>query len=320
MLYLLHDDLAEEIRHPTPGLQDSLKLLLMHSINGQHLVLASRPIERAIHDWAQQFPSDARLRSAVNALSKQLKDASGYTKRLATRIELGPSWNNGWEENVYRLRLKDLQTPEQLRCATLVAEGQPDCDLYTRAAQAWHFKYTKSLLFTLQTINGKGAELAPTLRTQIQIGHPVFCWVDSDRDHANQTLSKACTAQIALNVIANTPGITKVYILPARDIENLLPEALLEQHFGGRQAMSRELGAKWHDWKRNHLLFPDNQNPYHDLKEELSDGIAETCASILKQMTEQKVAEILFSYPDKTWEAIGATTFAWACAGPRVAS
>ncbi len=317
MLFVLTDELADVA--PTPGVLDAVESLLLATREGKHAVVGSRPVVR----WLQGLRPDS---PAVRAIADRVTELRAYQDAVSVRVDVvAPGKPAAGDGVVFRLPLDRLDDSSSVQATVVLVESEYDLPLFGRLGAAWGMRQRRALRSESRLRIGGGSNFAAQLELAVEAGELVFGVVDSDRDNAGGALG--ATASRARAVLATRPGApAAVEVLPARDIENLLPDRLIEEAAAAAGDRSTEWWALFERWRAAGLIFPKHNDRYVDVKEGLEDlpGLGENLlrqvAAFVQTLSVGKLGEHLFADDDGTWDDLGATAFSWTCATRRVRS
>jgi hypothetical protein len=328
MVYWLSEALAPGIAAGDPTTRAAMRVLLGRAAEGKHLLLSPRKVVTALKAWDQQEPFESQKRGALDQLDRRLKDAPGLRQGLRVQVEVVPAdraagWSDEtrtvWRQPVGRLTDSDAAA----RCA-LLTEGEDDGRIFELAARALHAhpqahrRPPDALKVCLRRVLGGGSQIGQELKKATEEGAPALCWVDQDDAAPGGPASPNSTAEKAFAAWPACQGPARVEWIGGREIENLLPRALLVAVLTQSGPMGPQLSGDWRRWEQQGALFPAPAGRRQQLKDQLPDGITRRCADHLLGLTEQKAAELLFGEDDGAWLFIAEVTLAWACATRRV--
>lgn len=127
-----------------------------------------------------------------------------------------------------------FEDSEQSQSAALVAENLDDARLYNHAADAYLAdRRLRGLRVAVRPVGGGGNTTAAVASEQA-VRQPTLAIVDSDRAAPELPVKQNSTAQrtvrsIDERLLGHEPAIVHCHVLPCRELENLLPLALLRE-------------------------------------------------------------------------------------------
>lgn len=237
MLIVLSESLRDrDLRVPLSSrAQDALVNLSTAAYDQKHLVTGSR----RIFDDLQKSGLDPGPSRRFKEASAYIADAQALRSKVPTYIQVQPvghaaqvellSSAEAVKQVVFNVPLDYFADSGRAGCSWLVGEDLHDIDIYvilgeTSAAQFRGFRCA------LRRADGHGGGTPQTFELLARQGLPVLCIVDSDKD--DPTASMGQTAADAVNrhdILRALGKVATVHVLPCRELENLLPAALVTQ-------------------------------------------------------------------------------------------
>jgi hypothetical protein len=242
MLLLLASELRDELPRVlgTGELRDALSNLARAHREGKHIVSGPATLLRQLGE-AQELPED--VRGTFQQLKRRhFDDADGLRKRAShvVVIELRDGVIEEAEggneaRRCFRVPLEYFSDSGRVQASRLVAEDADDARVYQRAAEAYLCRLgPKGLSVHLQSYGGGGDSTADALRDHARHG-PTVCVVDADYKWSDEEGKPAegATAANARKAVRKLTGNTvcTVHAVPCREVENLLPPALVRECF-----------------------------------------------------------------------------------------
>jgi len=223
MVFRLHpDDTAElaSFRH-RPLALDGLETLLVSHAEGVHFVALSHAQGRAAAD----LPLSPRARRGLAAA----RDLATYRVPGARpmTVRLGPPVSADWTARV--VNIEAFAATADAACTRLVAEGEDDLYFYEALAkESLDPDLRKVASVALEPVLAGGGNFPHLWGRQAATGaRPMVGIVDSDaKDPKAKTATNTTAADRKVE-----PGNRELRVLRAREVENLLPLALLEAAF-----------------------------------------------------------------------------------------
>lgn len=230
---------APDFRAELPGilrtgaLRDALSNLALAHHEGKHILSGPSAL---LDELANACELSERSRDIFRKIkvrhheAKTLRESVSHFALIEARggdIQEKP----GEDQRCFRVPLEYFSDSGRVQASRLVAENRDDARVYQRAAGAFASRgELKGLAVTFQIYGGGGSTTAGSLRDHALQG-PTVCVVDADYKWSNEEgePAKGDTAAAAMRVAAELKGkaVCTVYAVPCREIENLLPPALV---------------------------------------------------------------------------------------------
>ena len=326
MLYNLHDDLLPALRANDKKTWNAIHILLLRYGEGKHIVTLSR-------DTLKQIKANttlgAAVERAVDDLRGRLDDRTGLRAAALVQVDVVPDTvEEGWAKfgnhDVYKLRASSVEELDHATAANLVVEALSDLTVVRRATEARALRHTKrpALPFpsvALEGVIGGGGSIGTVISERSRRRAPLIAVADSDRDAPESGAgSTLCAARDAVNKAACCPA--QLVELPARELENLLPEGLIMAALTpGKQRLEAEQSARLRAARQNKLLFPNNAGRrYQQLKDELDENTLARCAELLDQSSPRDAQALIFTDDDGTWVNLTTLLAWWGCSNGKV--
>lgn len=238
MLIVLSETLrARDLRTPlTPAVRDALINLSTAAHEGMHLIAGSRLLFGELQQLAGLgSQAQARFKAASAAIDDAfaLRDIVSALIRVEPR-DVAPSCERLTAPGhpvqlVFHLPLDFFADSARVGSSCLIGEHLRDAQIYITLGKAISaVKRYRGLHCILRARDGHGGETPHTLRLDAAQEGCVLCVVDSDRDSADGPLGTTATATLAGltdGCIADKPAAA--HVLPCRELENLIPPALV---------------------------------------------------------------------------------------------
>lgn len=326
MLYNLHDDLLPALRTNDKKTWNAVHILLLRYGEGKHIVTLSRDMLKEIQ---ANTSLGAAAERAVDNLRGRLDDRAGLRAAALVQVDVVPdTFDEGWAKHgsreVYSLRVGSVEELDHATAASLVVEALSDLTVVRRATEARALRHTKrpALPFpsvALEGVIGGGGSIGTVITERLRRRAPLIAVVDSDREAPESSAGSTLrAAHDAVEKASCCPA--RVHELPARELENLLPEDLIMAALTpGKQRLEAEQSARLRAAQQNKLLFPNNAGRrYQQLKDELDGNTLARCAELLDRSSPRDAQALIFTGDDGTWDTMTTLLAWWGCSNGKV--
>lgn len=327
MIIKFNDSLTDLIKANNYHALDTLQQLADSCRYGNHYIIISNKLIKAlkssaIHRYHYQF--------YVSHYKTNSIEFSSVVDLVECYIEIFHNeYNPPIDTKAIPIDIKDVNADKIRREAILIAEHVDDCNFYSKNLVTVHTFPNKSiskLQVSFNYSNGGGSSVEAVFHDKINETTPLLCLVDSDKRHpddkANASYSKC------LNL--NPPPYFKVLMLHCTEIENLVPDNLIEAFF-----LKNRKNHQNSVYKSVLKVNPEYKN-FIDLKKEFNTGqhpywqklaiqtginkVSFQCSGLikfvlseLKSKSPQKIYEE-FKNPDDNVKHLAKIIFSWGVA------
>jgi hypothetical protein len=236
MLIVLSEALrSRDLQAPlSAAARDALLNLSTAAYGGKHLVTGSRLLFGELQQLAVLGPMvTGRFKNA----SAFISDANALRSKVSAYIRVHPightaqveiAQTDGAEPQlIFSLPLDYFADAERAGCSWLVGEHLRDATTYVALGKAYATKF-RGFDCALREMDGHGGATPQTFRSLAEHGLSVLCIVDSDRTEPAAPLGQTAVQALACHeALRSLAKVATVHVLPCRELENLLPAALV---------------------------------------------------------------------------------------------
>ena len=235
MLIVLSESLREDdLRMPlSQRARDALINLSTAAYEGKHLLAGSRRIFENLQELGLDDEPSNRFKEATAYIA----DAQTLRSKIPAYIHVQPIGQSPHVEIVstpsvtgqivFNVPLDHFADSEQVGRAWLMAEHIHDVDSYVAFGQAYAQRF-RGFHCALRKADGHGGATPHTFESHAKQDMSVLCIVDSDRHDPTAKLGQTATDALARQETVRAHGkVATVHVLPCRELENLLPAALV---------------------------------------------------------------------------------------------
>jgi len=235
MLIVLSELLREDdLRMPlSQRARDALINLSTAAYEGKHLLAGSRRIFENLQELGLDDEPSNRFKEATAYIA----DAQTLRSKIPAYIHVQPIGQSPHVEIVstpsvtgqivFNVPLDHFADSEQVGRSWLMAEHIHDADSYAAFGQAYAQRF-RGFRCALRKADGHGGATPHTFESFAEQDMSVLCIVDSDRHDPTAKLGQTATDALARQETVRARGkVATVHILPCRELENLLPAALV---------------------------------------------------------------------------------------------
>lgn len=239
--------------------------LLLAFQEGKHVIFASRAL-------IQELRKISSFDQKLKIISQREQESHSLLNKICCMIEVTP--NRGEEitreqrGNVTRFLVPYtwFVDSERIQMALLITEDRRDAVVYERAARGYLHGERLKVKVALQPVPGGGGNSAGQIEAWLG-KRLIICILDSDRCSPNGRLGLTAKRAEALP-IANQ--VAELRILDCHEIENILPEALLDAALTDLSGPKKEALSKKLDQLKVLGVFKEQSCAFLDLKTGLS--------------------------------------------------
>jgi len=236
MLIILDDAVlpADPAALSTAG-RDALENLAKAAYEGNHMVTGSRNL--LVRLKRLQAVLGAPTCDPFTYLSFQVDDAARLRLEVRSyvrvhevghtmRIEESPAHARPGDAAVFHVGLEYFARTVRIQPTQVIGEDQRDANFYMRLSRAFSSRYAGVTSALVPTAGG-GVNTHRVLRAQAAL-QIVLCVVDTDQDGPDAPPKDTAKFAIAAgDELRQQSHLAEVYVLPCRELENLLPKALV---------------------------------------------------------------------------------------------
>lgn len=326
MLYNLHDDLLSGLRANDKRTWNAVHILLLRYGEGKHIVTLSRGTLKEIQ---ANTTLGATVERAVDNLRARLDDRAGLRAAALVQVDVVPdTFEEGWikfgRNDLFNLRVGSVEEVDHAAASSLVVEAISDLTVYRSATEARALKHpTRPALpfrrVVVDGVIGGGGSIGTVITERLRRRAPLIAVVDSDREAPEG--SAGSTLRAAWDAVEKASCCpARVHELPARELENLLPERLIMAALTpGKQRLEADQSARLKAAGQQKLLFPHNAGSrHHQLKAKLDENTLARCAELLNQISPLDAHRLLFTDDDGTWDELTTLLAWWGCSNGKV--
>ena len=235
MLIVLSESLRErDLQTPlAQRARDALINLSTGAYEGKHLVAGSR----RIFDDLQKLGLDQKTSDRFQEATAYIADAQTLRPRVPAYIHVQPVGQKSHVEIVstphvtgqivFNVPLDHFADSERVGRSWLMGEHIHDADSYVAFGEAYAQRF-HGFRCSLRRADGHGGATPQTFESLAKQDMPVLCIVDSDRYDAAASLGRTAADAVLRKEALHAHGkVATVHVLPCRELENLLPAALV---------------------------------------------------------------------------------------------
>jgi hypothetical protein len=213
-----------------------VELLAMAYREGKHIICGDAS---ALRDIAEVSSLSEMARGTLKKIASKCSEANGLRSALAFSVEIGrgTGFINQVEvrgaSRVLRLDVRWFDDSARVQRAVMITENLSDSELYVLLAAALAAQHKWKLRIALDRRGGGGSTLAQALELLVRDRPACLCVVDSDK--VAPATAYGPTARHVHGVTLRA-GWDHVITTEVREIENLIPLALIEDALGANAA------------------------------------------------------------------------------------
>ncbi len=236
MLIFLDESLRDDQLRPplAPLAIDALLNLATAAYEGKHLLCGSRLLFGDLHRLSELGSvAAARFREASLTGTEAIRLRSSLAASIHVhpigaepRFELLVAVDGEPLQFVFHLPLSYFSDSARLGLPWLIGEHPRDATTYVALGRAFVAPY-KSLRCNLRKADGHGGATHQTFELMIQQRETALCIVDSDRTSPSSPVGQTATKVRECRSKLKADQVAAAHVLPCRELENLLPEALV---------------------------------------------------------------------------------------------
>jgi len=216
----------------TQGEWSALDLLARCHGEGKHLLMIARPLASKLASYHDKLSSYSQ--SIYHGIfQKASSTPSGYLDRIGNTILVCKDSSNpaggARKSNQIFVSLNWFSQSDRIQPSHLICEHISDCNVYIALASKYlHYISLHGLGLSFRKVSGGGHAIDDVIRDTLTDHSPALCIVDSDMDSPNAAAvgQTAHDAQKSYNKSGHDKSC--FVILKARELENLLPDLVLE--------------------------------------------------------------------------------------------
>jgi hypothetical protein len=232
MLIEIDSGVGAELESLSDAEWSSLDLLARAAGEGKHLLSVNRVLSHSLLSCVDRL-SPYSL-SIYNRLYKSA--ATGHPSllghlQLSVLVRRGCTPDKQQVSGTYRiiLPLEWFSTTDKIQCTNFICENLTDCDVYLALAKKYMSKHSLRMAsLHLKCVNGGGHNTGQVLDDALRGRHFTLCIVDSDQDTSRDMPGETARKAIEVFRKGNQP-LSELIVIKARELENLLPDVVLEQ-------------------------------------------------------------------------------------------
>lgn len=265
MLIVLSESLRDSDLH-TPLVmkaRDALINLSIATYSGKHLVTGSKRIFADL----QKVALDPGPAGHFKASSAYIDDAQGFREEALAYIQVQPigyparvetlSTSKVAHQLVFHVPLDHFTDSERAGCSYIIDEHLRDANIYLALGEAYA-TFHRGFRCVMFLIDGHGGATPQTFELFADQGRSILCIVDSDRSSPEASLGRTAADAHTSHQTTRTRGkVASVHILPCRELENLLPAALVVEALPGDLQSPLRLKVLAHQDKLGKADFVD---------------------------------------------------------------
>lgn len=237
MLIVLSEALRDShLQKPlSPKARDALINLSTATYDAKHLVTGSR---RLFEDL-QKLDLDREPTRRFKEASAYIADAQALRLKVPTYLHVQPighaahvettASQSGVNQVVFNVPLDYFADSGRAVCSFLIGENVHDTDIYALMGEAYATQL-RGFRCVLAKADGHGEVTPQTFESFARQDFAVLCVVDSDRREPDANVGRTAADAIDLHEVLRAQGkVATVHVLPCRELENLLPAALVTE-------------------------------------------------------------------------------------------